>query len=233
MRTQFSAKKSRETFGQILTVATRLFREKGFAATTLREIARETGMSLGALYYYFASKEEIILRFYEREAQDAGEAFVPKLEELPTRLPEAMAEFLRWRLTLLTPHRELLRVALKEGADRDSPLCPFHPASRVALDTNLAMHRAILERTTRFRDTEATDWTRVLWLAQMGLLVYWLYEREPDYRWTNRAIDLWTQALGLLVAVHRFPGAGALFTQFFPLMTPLFEETENPDDSKT
>jgi AcrR family transcriptional regulator len=45
---------------QILTEATRLFAERGFAATTLTDIADATGLTRPALYHYFANKEALL-----------------------------------------------------------------------------------------------------------------------------------------------------------------------------
>lgn len=44
----------------ILDTAARLFREQGYAATSLRAIAGECGMKAGSLYYHFAGKDEIV-----------------------------------------------------------------------------------------------------------------------------------------------------------------------------
>lgn len=44
----------------ILAGAAAAFSEHGFAATSMREIARRSGASLGSIYYHFASKEEIL-----------------------------------------------------------------------------------------------------------------------------------------------------------------------------
>jgi len=44
----------------ILDTAARLFRQDGYAATSLRDIATACGMKAGSLYYHFASKDEII-----------------------------------------------------------------------------------------------------------------------------------------------------------------------------
>ena len=44
----------------ILKAAARLFCEKGYAASTLRDIAASAGMKAGSLYYHFNSKEEML-----------------------------------------------------------------------------------------------------------------------------------------------------------------------------
>ena len=48
------------TRDKILLEAARLFRSKGYAATTLRQIADAIGIKAGSIYYHFASKEELL-----------------------------------------------------------------------------------------------------------------------------------------------------------------------------
>ncbi|HWR67880.1 MAG TPA: helix-turn-helix domain-containing protein, partial [Desulfomonilia bacterium] len=43
---------------KILNAALALSNQKGFAAMSLRDLSREAGLSMGALYTYFTSKEE-------------------------------------------------------------------------------------------------------------------------------------------------------------------------------
>jgi TetR/AcrR family transcriptional regulator, cholesterol catabolism regulator len=56
--------------GRIIREAARLFREKGFSRTTVRELAAATGMQSGSLFYFFASKEEILLAVIDHGIKD-------------------------------------------------------------------------------------------------------------------------------------------------------------------
>jgi TetR/AcrR family transcriptional regulator, cholesterol catabolism regulator len=51
---------------QLLDAAARLFNERGFHATSMRDIAKEVGMLSGSIYYHFQSKEEMLLAVYEQ-----------------------------------------------------------------------------------------------------------------------------------------------------------------------
>src|ERR1700736_5939648 len=50
---------------QLLDAAARLFRERGYHVTSMRDIAREVGMLSGSIYYHFSSKEEMRQAVYE------------------------------------------------------------------------------------------------------------------------------------------------------------------------
>ena len=51
---------------QILKTSAKIFAEKGFHHTSVRDISRATKMSLSGLYYYFATKEELLYLIQER-----------------------------------------------------------------------------------------------------------------------------------------------------------------------
>ena len=54
------------TVERILAEAARLFLQKGFEKTSMQDIMDATGLSKGAIYHHFASKEDILLRIGER-----------------------------------------------------------------------------------------------------------------------------------------------------------------------
>jgi AcrR family transcriptional regulator len=49
-----------DTRSRILRVALALFTEKGFAATTTRELSEELGFTKAALYYHFRTKDDLL-----------------------------------------------------------------------------------------------------------------------------------------------------------------------------
>lgn len=55
---------------QIIEAAERLFRKRGFHATTLREIAAEFGMSVGHIYNYFSGKDAILEALIHQKIDD-------------------------------------------------------------------------------------------------------------------------------------------------------------------
>ena len=50
---------------RVLQAAARLFREQGYAATSLRDVAKAAGMLPGSLHYRYASKEDILSALME------------------------------------------------------------------------------------------------------------------------------------------------------------------------
>jgi TetR/AcrR family transcriptional regulator, cholesterol catabolism regulator len=85
------------TRDQILAQAARLFREQGYAATTLRQIAQASGIQAGSIYYHFESKDEIL-----GVVLDAGIA--------------AVSDAVRTRVGALPPgasHRERIAAAIE------------------------------------------------------------------------------------------------------------------------
>jgi TetR/AcrR family transcriptional regulator, cholesterol catabolism regulator len=73
-----------EKLQQILKTSAKIFAEKGFHHTSVRDIARATRMSLAGLYYYFRTKEELLYLIQERSfltlLQRWEQAVTPELD---------------------------------------------------------------------------------------------------------------------------------------------------------
>ena len=51
---------------RLLTVATRLFAEQGFETTSVQQIVDAAGVTKGAMYHYFGSKDDLLYEIYAR-----------------------------------------------------------------------------------------------------------------------------------------------------------------------
>lgn len=74
---------------ELLDAAARLFARRGYAATSMREIALEVDMKPGSLYYHFPSKEELLIAVYQAGVlalEDATAEAVAKDTDPWTRL---------------------------------------------------------------------------------------------------------------------------------------------------
>jgi AcrR family transcriptional regulator len=85
---------------QILDVAAKLFRARGYTETSLRDIGREAGMKAGSLYYHFASKEQLAAEVLRIGVERVHRAVVMAVDGLGktadarSRLEAAMAAHL-------------------------------------------------------------------------------------------------------------------------------------------
>ena len=83
---------------QIVRAAVKLFSEQGYFVTTIQQIAREAGISVGLVYQYFRVKDDVlflslqnVLETYEREIPQALEGLDQPLQ----RLRGALATYCR------------------------------------------------------------------------------------------------------------------------------------------
>src|SRR5262245_25401245 len=188
--------KAEDTRMRILNAALALFRRKGFEQTTMREIATEAGVSLGNTYYYFESKETLVMAFYERAHM-----------ELPSRvgatvaqtkgLEEQLSAILDAKFAYFAPNRAFLGALFRHAADPANPLSPFSTETRHIREADQQQFVQALEDSGMDvpRDL-APHLPKLLWLYQMGMILFWIYDRSPRQRSTA---DLHKKSLALLV----------------------------------
>jgi TetR/AcrR family transcriptional regulator, cholesterol catabolism regulator len=103
---------------QLLDVAARLFRERGYHVTSMRDIAHEVGMLSGSIYYHFPSKEELLLSVYEeglRHIAEQVDAAVAAQNTPWERLEAGCAAHLEALLELSDYTQVMIRVLPPEG----------------------------------------------------------------------------------------------------------------------
>jgi len=102
-----------ETRGRILSAAAAWFADHGYAATSIRDIAREVGVTVGAIYVHFASKDRLLVAAYEEGVRRIGEAVDGATETIDDpwqRLEAAAAAHLKALLDNASFARVVVRV---------------------------------------------------------------------------------------------------------------------------
>ena len=202
--------RAEDTRRKIYEAALDLFREKGFEQTTMRDIAAKAGVALGGAYYYFASKDAIVLAFYH-EMQEASRQ--PVLDALARhkKLRERIRCVLEKRLEMLQANRNFCAALLRHAPDGDDPLSPFSDQSRAIREHAMEQMRIAVEGSeVKVPSDLRPRLPYLLWLYQMALIMFWLFDRSPEQERTRRLTD---KSLGLLVNLLRISS--------LPLMRPL------------
>jgi AcrR family transcriptional regulator len=177
----------------------------------MREIAQESDLALGAAYYYFASKDALVMGFYERAQHDLAPLLEDALAKTQGRgLEERLRAAIEVKFRYFTPNRKLLG-ALSAHIDPQHPLSPFSGETRAIRERDIAFLSAAVEGSkVGIAGDLKNHLPRVLWLYQMGLMLFWVYDRSPEQRQTRK---LFHQSLSLVVNLIRFSG--------LPLMRPV------------
>jgi AcrR family transcriptional regulator len=125
--------RAEDTRRRIYEAAMEMFREKGFEATTMRDIAAKAGVALGGAYYYYSSKDAIVLAFYSEMQEKLNEPIVQALAG-QKKLKDRIRCLIEKRLELLEPNRRFCAALFRHAPDSADPLSPFSEESRPIRD---------------------------------------------------------------------------------------------------
>ncbi len=176
-KTSEAAKEARRT--QILDAAVRCFARRGYYETTIEDLVAETGLSRGALYVYYPSKEAIYLAISDRWRCGLNEA-------------------IRARLTPdLTPSEILRLLIIVRGAHVQAEA----EACRVLLEGRMLAHY-IPELGERSRQQQERSLQSLSQLLQAGIAIG---DFRTDLQVETQARILRATFHGLMVQWHQQP----------------------------
>lgn len=202
-------KKSEETRSRILEAALSVFQERGFEKATMREIAAEAGVAVGATYYYFDSKDALVMAFYERSQGEMHQEIEAALDQAKT-LEDRLRAIISAKFNYFAPNRKLLG-ALSSHSDPEHPLSPFSAETATIREQDVAsFERAVKDSKVKLPATVAPYLGRLLWMYQMGLILFWVYDRSPAQQRTRLLYD---KTMKMLVVTLKIAG--------LPLLRPL------------
>jgi AcrR family transcriptional regulator len=215
--------KSEETRNRILNTALELFQRDGFEQTTMRQIAAECGMALGAAYYYFPSKDALVMAFYERAQSELEPVLLQELSHHKGIEPRLRA-LIESKLRYFHPNRALL-AKLSAHIDPRHPLSPFSSETLAIRNRDLQGFASVLESPgVRIPPDLRPHLPGILWLYQMGLLLYWVYDRSPQQQKTTQLLDGSLAIVALLIRLIGLPFLRGVRKRLVDLMAALSED---------
>jgi AcrR family transcriptional regulator len=211
--TEAALTKAEQTKQKILETALDLFLKEGYERATMREIARKAGLSQGAAYYYFPSKEHIIHFYYQDSHRKQFEQSRAVLEK-ETTLERRLAGAVHAHLEVAQPYHSISRALFKTAADPSHPISPFSIESRELRDENIQFFDDLvggsttslvgLPRKLRERLPE------LLWMYKMGIILYWVHDNSQNQEKTFKLIDVSAGLIAGILKASKIPGISTL-----------------------
>lgn len=208
---------------RILEAALASFRDRGYDQTTMRGIAQAAGVSLGIAYYHFGSKEQLVQEFYaeiqaghRRRAATALQSrdFVARLRGV-----------LHAGIDEMAPYHDFAGSFIKVALSPSSASSPFSPESTAARESAIGLFREVVEGSgNRPGGALARDLPQLLWLAYLGITLFWVYDTSPGQTRTRRLVDRSARLVGRLVTVSRLPGVRGAIDDLHALLADLFDQ---------
>jgi AcrR family transcriptional regulator len=135
------------TRDRILNVALELFTEKGFDGTSLREIAERLGVTKAAIYYHFASKDDILMALHMR-LHEFGKDALSQMTDEPVTLQQwglllelLVGQMLAQRKLFLFHERNQAALEKLHRADHDAEHDDIQDKfRRVIADPRVSLH---------------------------------------------------------------------------------------------
>ena len=202
--------KAEETRERILDAALKLFRERGFDETTMRDIAAAAGVATGAAYYYFRSKEELVMAFYVRTNEEARAIIPPRIAR-SRDLRKRVRTIIDTKLEQFAEHRRLMVALVRIGIDPKHPLSPFGEETKNMREESIEFFRLAIDGASPPVPKDlAGDLPRLLWLYQMGLILFWIFDESRGQRRTHALLDGTVDLMIRLIQVSGLPMMGPM-----------------------
>ena len=224
--------KAARTRSAIIDAALRLFRERGYDATTMRAIATEAGVSVGNAYYYFQSKEQLIQGFYDRAQVAHAAAARPVLDGETDLAARIIGVGEAW-LVVMEPYRPFAGKFFKNAAEPTSPLSPFSAESTPAREAAVALWAEVLDGSdAKIPKRIRPELPELLWLYFMGIVLFWVHDPTPDVSATRRVLHRTAPLVVRCIGLTRLPVMRSLIDDVIALIQDIRQVFPPAADSR-
>ena len=189
---------------QLYKTAIKMIASHGYEATTLRDIAKRAGVSVGLLYRYFPSKRSVVLALYDELSKE----FASRVSRMRSGTWHERFMFaLRTSLQVLRPHRATLAalIPLMVSHDVEGLFSPTTTVSRLRVQEAFVL--AVGEATDAPEGEAAAALGRLLYIVQLVVLLWWVLEKSPNQRATKKLVQMLSRMETSASLALGFPGA--------------------------
>ena len=191
---------------RLYDAAIALIGERGYEGATLRDVAKRVGVSPALLYRYFPSKRSVVLALYD----ELSDAFAEEAAEMPPgKWRDRFVFALRLSLQTLDGYRVTLRALapVMVGDAGEGVFAQNTAVSRRRVQS--VFEKAVVSATDAPTRAFAESVGRLLYLAHLGVILWWLLDRSPGQRATKALVGLIAQVLpSAALALHLRPVRG-------------------------
>lgn len=191
---------------ELLTeTALRLFRERGYEATTMRLVATEAGVSQGNAYYYFDGKDAFVQELYRRLQEEHADRALPLLRD-GAPLGENLRAVMHAGLDAFAPYHSFGSTLLHVALSSSSAVSPFSAESGEARRRATGIMEAVAGRSKGVpRGAPGERLPHLLWMAWLGVTLHWVTDTTEGQRRTRRLVDGAAPLLARAVGLARLP----------------------------
>ncbi len=183
---------------RLYETAIRLIAVRGYEVTTLRDIAKQAGVSPGLLYRYFPGKRAVVLALYE----DLSAKYATRAAKMAAGPWAGRFLFaLETSLAVLARHRSALAAlsSVLLGGAEAGIFAPATAASRHRVEAVFV--EAVRGAADAPPAAEAVHLGRLLYFAHLAIILWWLLDKSPRQRATRELIALLSHLLPLAAPV--------------------------------
>ena len=171
----------------------------------MRGIAERAGVSLGSSYHYFPSKEHLVLEFY-RHTHVLHVAAISPLLTREKDLAARLRGTVRGVVITCEPFHAVAGSIFSTVVDPSSPVNPFGPASKPLRDEVIELYAEVIKGSdARIPADIAEQLPLMLWLYQMAILYFWVWDKSPGRLRTLEVIDETTELIVRLISLANLP----------------------------
>lgn len=197
--------KSERTRAHLREIALRSFRERGYDATTIRQIAAEAEVSVGVTHYHFASKSQLVQELYLDVQERHRAAALPLLDGVDD-LVDRLAVVYRTGLDELAPYHAHAGEFVAAAMSPKSDINPLSTDSTPARDITESLFAHAVAGAKHALPADMADrLPAALFLGHLLLALYWAYDTSPGQQRTRRLLDGGLRLLGLALPLTRLP----------------------------